>query len=64
MSTLSTSELKNRIAILRDNIRQLTEQGAGAAGALNEELTANRIAQQSDELQKLLAELEARESKR
>lgn len=63
-STLSTPELRDRIAILRDNIRQLTEQGAGAAGALNEELTASRIAQQSDELQKLVAELEARESKR
>lgn len=62
-STLSTPELRDRIAILRDNIRQLTEQGAGATGALNEELTASRIAQQSDELQKLIAELEARESK-
>lgn len=63
-STLSIPEIKDRIAILRDNIRQLTEQAAASSGALNEELTANRIAQQTEELQKLLAELDARERKR
>lgn len=60
-STLSIPELKDRIAILRDNIRQLTEQAAASAGAQAEELNADRLAQQTEQLQKLLAELEARE---
>ena len=32
-SGLSLSELENRIAILRGNIRQLTEQAAASLGA-------------------------------
>ena len=39
-SFLSLSELNDRIAILRDNIRQLIEQAAGAAGAEVEERIA------------------------
>ena len=35
-STLSGPELDDRIAILRDNIRQLTEQAAGSSGAADE----------------------------
>lgn len=52
-STLSLSELNDRIAILRDNIRQLVEQAAGAAGASNEERISARINQQNEELEKL-----------
>jgi hypothetical protein len=45
--------------VLRDNIRQLIEQAAGASGGQNEERTADRIAQQTAELDKLVAEREA-----
>jgi uncharacterized small protein (DUF1192 family) len=50
------SELNDRIAILRDNIRQLSEQAAAVSGAANEERIAERIAQQSEELERLIAE--------
>ncbi len=52
-STLSLTELNDRIAILRDNIRQLVEQAAGSSGAQDEERTAERIDQQNAELDKL-----------
>jgi hypothetical protein len=58
-STLSLTELDDRIAILRDNIRQLTEQAAGSSGAADEERTANRIAEQNDELEKLIKQRDA-----
>ena len=58
-STLSRPELDDRIAILRDNIRQLTEQAAGSSGAADEERTANRIADQQAELDKLVAQRDA-----
>jgi hypothetical protein len=54
-STLSLPELEDRIAILRDNIRQLTEQAAALSGAADESRTADRIAEQEDELKQLLA---------
>jgi len=63
--TLSRDELNDRIAILRDNIRQLTEQAAAFSGAADEERAANRIAVQQDELDRLIAmrdELEKRKS--
>jgi hypothetical protein len=53
-STLSRAELDDRIAILRDNIRQLTEQAAGSSGAADEARTSDRIAQQTVELEKLI----------
>ncbi len=58
-STLSLPELNNRIAILRDNIRQLIEQAAGASGAEVEERISARIEQQNAELEKLLKAREA-----
>jgi uncharacterized small protein (DUF1192 family) len=60
---LSLSELNDRIAILRDNLRQLVEQAAGASGSQNEERIADRIAQQSAELDKLIAQRDARAGK-
>jgi hypothetical protein len=60
---LSDSELADRIAILRDNIRQLIEQAAGASGEQNEERIADRISQQNEDLEKLLAEQDARSKK-
>jgi len=55
-TSLSDSELASRIAILRDNLRQLTEQAAAQSGAANEERLANRIEDQSQELDELLKE--------
>ena len=62
-SFLSLPELNNRIAIVRDNIRQLTEQATGSAGAGNEERTADRIAQQQEELDALIKERDSRDKK-
>ena len=53
-SSLSLAELEDRIAIARDNIRQLIEQAAGTSGARDEERNANRIAEQNDELERLI----------
>ena len=50
-SSPSLSELDARIAILRDNIRQLIEQAAGYSGAEDEERNADQIAQQTEELE-------------
>jgi len=63
LDNLSLSELNNRIAILRDNLRQLVEQAAAASGSQSEERIADRIAQQSAELDKLVAERDARPQK-
>ena len=60
---LSLSELDNRIAILRDNLRQLVEQAAAASGSRNEERIADRIAQQSAELDRLTEQRDARTQK-
>ena len=59
-SRLSDSELANRIAVLRDNLRQLTEQAAAQSGAASEERLAERIETQSKELDDLLREQERR----
>ena len=56
---LSLPELDDRIAVLRDNIRQLVEQAAAASGAQNEERIADRIAQQEAALDKLVAQRDA-----
>ena len=56
---LSRAELDDRIAILRDNIRQLTEQAAALSGAEDEARNADRIAQQTEELERLVKERDA-----
>ena len=53
-NSLSAAELNDRIAILRDNIRQLVEQAAASSGAQDEERTSERMAQQQEELEKLV----------
>jgi hypothetical protein len=58
-STLSLPELEDRIAILRDNIRQLIEQAAANSGAGDESRNADRIAQQTEELAKLVKQRDA-----
>jgi hypothetical protein len=52
-SALSLAELDDRIAIVRDNIRQLIEQAAAASGERNEERISERLAQQNTELEAL-----------
>ena len=63
LSSLSLAELADRIAILRDNIRQITEQAASQSGAADEERNAERMAGLNDELEALLKEQEHRSSK-
>lgn len=58
-STLSRADLDARIAILRDNIRQLTEQAAAFSGAADEDLNADRLNEQQAELEKLVAQRDA-----
>jgi hypothetical protein len=62
-STLSLAELDDRIAILRDNLRQLVEQAAAASGSQNEERIADRITQQTEELDRLILERDSRAKK-
>jgi uncharacterized small protein (DUF1192 family) len=52
--SLSLAELEQRIAIARDNIRQLIEQAAAFSGAEDEDRNADRIAQQQEELDRLV----------
>ena len=54
--SLSLAELEQRIAIARDNIRQLIEQAAALSGAEDEDRNADRIAQQQEELDRLIKE--------
>ena len=58
-SSLPLPELNDRIAVLQGNIRQLVEQAAGAAGGTTEERIADRISQQSEELERLIGERDA-----
>ena len=58
-SSLSLGELEQRIAIIRDNIRQLVEQAAAFSGAEDEARNADRIAQQTEELEKLVTQRDA-----
>ncbi len=51
-------EIDQRIAIIRDNLRQLVEQAAGYSGAADEDRTADRIAEQEAQLEALLRERE------
>ena len=53
------ADLEQRIAILRDNLRELVEQAAAYSGAADESRTADRIADQQARLDALLMEREA-----
>jgi len=52
-------ELDKRIALIRDNIRELVEQAAAFSGAADDSLTSERIAQQEAQLAALLKERDA-----
>jgi hypothetical protein len=45
------AEIDDRIAIIRDNLRELTEQAAASSGASDEELMSQRIAEQEAKLE-------------
>jgi len=50
---LNIAEIDERIAALRENLRELIEQAAAYSGAADEELTSRRIADQEIELERL-----------
>jgi len=49
----AVADLDQRIAIVRNNLRELTELAAASSGASTEELTSSRIAEQEAQLQAL-----------
>jgi hypothetical protein len=61
--SLSLAALDRRIAIARDNIRQLIEQAAAFSGAEDEDRNADRIAQQTEELERLVKQRDALQKK-
>jgi hypothetical protein len=58
-SGLSAAEMEDRIAILRDNIRQLIEQAAAQSGAGDDARISDRIEDQTKELEELIAARDA-----
>jgi uncharacterized small protein (DUF1192 family) len=50
---LSLPEIDNRIAIVRDNLRQLVEQAAAQSGASDDDRASQRIAEYEAELTRL-----------
>ncbi len=57
---MPTTELDNRIAILRNNLRDLVEQAASYSGAADEERMSQRIAEQETKLKLLVAQRDER----
>lgn len=58
MADNDLAELDERIAIARENLRQLVEQATAFSGAADEERMADRIADQEKRLTALLRERE------
>ena len=50
---LSIAELDDRIAVVRENLRELVEQAAAYSGAADEDLASRRIAEHEAELELL-----------
>jgi hypothetical protein len=50
---LNIAEIDERIAILKENLRELVEQSASYSGAADDDLTSRRIAEQEAELKLL-----------
>jgi hypothetical protein len=63
-TTLSLPDIEDRIAVIRDNIRQITEQAAASSGAADESRNADRIAQQQAELDALVRQRDEMKKKR
>jgi hypothetical protein len=60
MTDPTISELDEHIATIRQNINELIEQAAAYSGAEDENRTADRIAQQQQELSRLIELRDAR----
>lgn len=58
-TTLSLPDIEDRIAVIRDNIRQITEQAAAMSGANDEARNADRLATQQAELDALIKQRDA-----
>ena len=54
MAGPTITELDERIAMIRQNINELVEQAAAYSGAEDENRNADRIAQQEQELARLI----------
>ena len=52
-TALSLEELDRRIALVRDNLRQLVEQAAAQSGASDDDRASQRIADYEAELTRL-----------
>ncbi len=50
---LTIAEIDERMAALRENLRELVEQAAAYSGASDEDLASRRIAEQEAELELL-----------
>ena len=50
---LTIAEIDERMAALRENLRELVEQAAAYSGASDEDLASRRIAEQEEELELL-----------
>ena len=53
------SEIDERIAAVRENLRSLVEQAAAYSGAADDELTSRRIAAQEAKLDELIRQRDA-----
>jgi hypothetical protein len=59
LNAADIEELDRRIAIIRNNLRELVEEAAAFSGAADETLVSSRIADQEAELAALLKERDA-----
>ena len=62
-SSLTLAEIEKRMSIVRENIRVLVEQAAAYSGAEDEVRNADRIAQQTEELDRLTKQRDAQTKK-
>ena len=63
-SSLTLAEIEKRMSIVRENIRVLIEQAAAYSGAEDEDRSTDRIAQQTEELERLTKQRDALEKKK
>lgn len=56
---LTIPEIDRRIAVIRENLRELIEQATAFSGAADEERTSDRIAEQEEELERLTKQRDA-----
>jgi predicted nucleic acid-binding Zn-ribbon protein len=57
--TPTLAEINERIAAIRDNLRELTESAAARSGGADEDFAADRIAEQEAQLASLVKQQEA-----